>query len=319
MPRFMRKLAILAKIETTYKTDSVPTGALNALLVSNVGINPLNANNVDRDLIKPYFGGSEQLVGTANKTVNFDVELSGSGAAGTAPAWGPLLRACGFAEVVTAATRVDYTPITDNMESVTIYYYQDGALHKLLGARGTFALKAGIGERPVFSFTFTGIDGGLAAAANPAVTLTGFKTPLVVTDPNTADVTFGGAYAAGVVTGGTNYPSKGLELDCGNTVSYVPLLGGESVDVTQRAVTGSVALDLTAAQEVTFMNDVKAATLQTVSLQHGVTAGNIILLFLTGVQKIEPNYQDESGRSLNTYNLRAVPQAGNDEFRIVVM
>src|SRR3989338_10969454 len=105
MPRYIRNTAILAKIEATYGVDPVPTEAANALLVSNVSINPLNAQNASRDLIRPYLGGSEQLVGTAFVEMSFDVELQGSGAAGTDPAYFPLLEACGFAASRTAAVR----------------------------------------------------------------------------------------------------------------------------------------------------------------------------------------------------------------------
>ena len=80
--RYHRNTAILAKIEATYGTDATPTEAANALLVSNVSINPLNAQNVSRDLIRPFLGGSEQLVGAANIELSFDVELAGAGAAG---------------------------------------------------------------------------------------------------------------------------------------------------------------------------------------------------------------------------------------------
>ncbi len=38
MPRYTRKTAILAKIETTYGTDAAPTGAANALLISNQSV-----------------------------------------------------------------------------------------------------------------------------------------------------------------------------------------------------------------------------------------------------------------------------------------
>ena len=317
MARYSRNTAILAKVETTYGTDAVPTGAANAILVSNFEINPYNANNVNRDLVRGYFGGSEQLVGTANVSCSFDVELAGSGTAGTAPAWGPLLKACGFSETVTAVTRVDYTPVSTALDSATIYWYDDGALHKLLGARGTFDLKMGIGERPVMSFKFTGLDGGLTASANPSLTLTAWKTPLVITDPNTGDVTLGCSYSAGALSGGTVYPSRGLELSLGNDVKHTPLLGGETVDITQRDVSGKLTLDLTAAQEVTFMTNVKANTTQGIGITHGTTAGNICLVFGIAAQLFNPKKEDQDGRRLIGYDMRLVPSAGNDELRIV--
>jgi hypothetical protein len=320
MPRYIRNTAILAKIETVYGTDAVPTGAANALLISKVTINPLNATNVDRDLVRGYFGSSEQLVGTAYAEVSFDVEFQNGGTAGTAPAWGPLLRACGFAEaLLTTPSRVEYTPISTAFESVTIYYYLDGALHKLLGARGSFDLKATTGTRPAFSFKFLGLDGGVSAVANPTQTLTGFKPPLVVTDSNAGDITLGCTYALGALTAGTIYTSQGIELTSGVKVAYTPLLGGESIDITDRDVSGKISIDLSAAQMVTFMATVKAATLQGLGFVHGSTAGYKMMLFAPAVQVFQPTINDVNGRALTGFELRLTPSSGNDELRIVAL
>ncbi len=319
MARYSRNTVILAKIETTPGTDATPVGATDAILVSNQTINPLNATNVDRAVLRGYFGGSEQLVASAYVEVSFDIEIAGSGAAGTAPAWGPLLRGCAFAEVVTAAARVDYTPISTALESLTIYYYDDGALHKLLMARGDFSIKMDSGGKPVFTMKFLGMDGGLTAVSNAVPTLTGWKTPLTVTDTNTADITFGGTYATGAITGGTNYPSKGLDLAMNNKVAHIPLLGGDSIGITDRAVSGTCELDLTAANEVTFMATVKSNSTQSMSILHGTAAGNKVLLFAPAVQLINPKKTDLSGRRLIGYDLRLIPSAGNDELRIVAL
>ena len=319
MARYSRNTVILAKIETTPGTDSVPTGAANAILVSNQNINPLNAQNIDRAILFGYFGGSQQLVGNAYVEVSFDVEIAGSGVLGTAPAWGPLLRACAFAETVSASVSVNYTPVSTSLESLSMYYYDDGALHKLLMARGDCSIKMDSGGKPVFSFKFMGIDGGLTAAANATPTLTAWQTPLAITDPNTGDVTFGGTYATNAVTGGTIYPSKGLNLSLGNKLQNTPLLGANSIDITDRAVIGSVELDLTAANEVTFMASVKANSTQSMSLLHGTTGGNKVLFFAPAVQLINPKKTDFNGRRLIGYDLRLVPSAGNDELRICVI
>lgn len=318
--RYLRNTSILAKIESTYGVDSTPTEGANAILVSNVSINPLAATNVDRDLIRPYLGNSEQLVGTAYIEISFDVELSGAGAAGTAPAYGPLLRACGFAETVSAGVRVEYNPVTPVADSVVIYWFSDGVKHIAKGCRGNFAIKMGVSGRPVLSFAFQGIDGGVTAASPSALTLTAFKTPAIITDANTGDLTFGCTYTAATptLTGGTGYPSQGLELDIGNAVNYTPLLGGETVDVSQRAVSGSIALDLTAAQEVTFMGTVKANTTQAAGLMHGTTAGYKVMLFMPAIQLINPKKVDVNGKLLVGFDLRAVPSSGNDELKIVV-
>jgi len=318
--RYMRNTAILAKIEGTYGTDSVPVEATNALLVSNVSINPLAAQNVSRDLIRPFLGGSEELIGVASIDMSFDVELAGAGAAGTAAPYGPLLRACGFVETLTGGIRAEYTLVTPVADSLSIYYFSDGVKHVARGCRGNVMLKMGSKGRPVLSFKFVGLDGGISAATPSALTLTGFQKPLVISDANTGDFTLGCTYTAGTptLTGGTGYPSQGLEIDLGNSVNYTPLLGGETVDITQRDVSGKVQLDLLAANEVTFMTSVKANTTQAAGLMHGTVAGNKVMVFMPAVQLINPQKVDVNGKLLIGYDLRIVPSAGNDELKIVV-
>lgn len=321
-PRYVRNSAILAKTEVTYGTDPTPTGGANAILVSNLSITPLNAQNAPRDLIRGYFGGSEQLVGNSYVECKFDVELAGSGAAGTAPAYGPLLIGCGMAETVTATYHVVYDPISANQKGTTIWYYIDGVKHVLNGARGTFEVKMGLGERPVMSFTFMGLDGGVTAAALPSQTLTAFKAPIAITDTNTSDFTLGSALTLGsaipTITGGTTYPSRGISVNYGNTINHVPLLGGESVDIVNRDTVGKVSLDLTAAQQATFHTDIKANTTTTATFLHGTTAGYKIALSALAVQRINPAYSEYQGRVLTDLDLRFLPSSGNDELKIVV-
>lgn len=315
MSRYIRNSALLARTETTYGTEAIPTGADHAMLISDVSVNPLNAQNVNRDLIRPYFGGSEQLVGVAFVELSFTVELAGSGTAATPPAWGTLLLGCGFAEAAT--TFVAYTPASPaDQDSLTMYYHDDGVLHKLLGARGTFQVGLTVGERPTLRFTFQGLYGGVSAVSNPTTTLTAWRTPLVVTDTNTLDLTLGGTYASGAVTGGTSYTSRGLSIDVGNAVNFTPMLGGEFVEITQREVTATTQLSLSAAQEVSLMTAVRANTVQAMSLQHGTVAGAIVGVHMAGAQLINPRKEDLNGRRLIGFDVRAVPVAGNDDILI---
>lgn len=316
MARFFRKTALLAKTETVYGTDAAPAGATNALLISNATID-VTYNNVDRALLRPYMGGSEQLVGTRYVKMDFEVEIAGSGTAGTAPAWGAVLRACGMAETVVPSTHVEYTPVSGAFDSATVYYNVDGVLYKALGCRGTVQLAMGEGERPVFKISMTGLDGGATATAAPAVTLTAWKIPQVVTNSNSPGIKLGGTYATGAVTGGTGYPSRGLTIDLGQQVQHVPLLGGETVEITGRETAGSMQLDLTAAQTVTFMADIAANTPTSLSFEHGTVAGGKVLIFAPAVQRINPKLTDFNGTVHLSMDLRFTPASGNDEIRIV--
>lgn len=327
MARYARNSVILLKKETTSGTDAVPTGASNAVLVSNLKANPLNAQNVSRDLIRNYFGGSEQLVGSAYKTIDFDVEFQNGGTAGTAASWDEVLQCCGFATgaLLTTPSRVEHNIAAPSAQSsATIYYYDDGSLHKLLYAKGTMKIDLSIGSRPVFSFSFIGLDGGISASANPSTTLTGYKTPPVVSDPNTGALTLGCTYATGALSGGTEYVSSGLTIDFGNAVNFIDLLGtatlpGQTVEINQRETTGKLMVDLTPANEVTFMANVKSNTLQSIGLVHGTTAGLKMMIFMPSVQLVNPTLEEKEGRRMIGYDFRALPISGNDELKIIAL
>ena len=319
MSRLIKKTVVLAKVETTSGTDAVPTGSANALQVMDLSITPLDAKNVDLNLLLPWFGNSASLVGTASVKCSFSVPLAGSATAATAPAWGALLLACGNAETtgLTTPNRVEYLPATDSLKTVTIYWYDDGLLHKLLGAFGNVKLSAKSGEAPKLTFDFVGIDGGVSATANATATLTGWKVPVAITKANVTDIQLGCTYATGALSGGTAYNSTGLTLDWGNQVAFAPLLTTEEVVLTDRKMTGTVSIELSAAQEVTQMAAVKANTLQGLGFVIGTATGNKIMLHLPSVQLLNPKKEEFEGKRLIGFDLRALPVSGNDELRIV--
>jgi hypothetical protein len=313
--------AVLAKIETTYGVDPTPTGVANAVRVFGQTIGTLNIKYIQNEYLKGYAGGHADLIGAIHKKIGYSVDLAGSGAAGTAPAYGPLIRACAFAEAISVGARVEYTPVSSAEESLGQYYYDSGALYKQLGARGDFELNMISGEKPSLKFDLLGIDGGaVTAASTPATTLTAFKDPLVVTNPNTADVLIGCTYATGALSGGTAYPSNGLNFKTANSPSHDEMLGGEAITIDRKGITGSITLDLTAAQEVTFEGYVRAGTLLSVGLVHGTSAGYKVIVFAPSCQFKNPKPVYVNGQRRTSFDLSALPtSAGNDDLRIVVL
>ena len=320
MSRYVRNTAVLLKVETTYGVDAVPAPSLDAMLLRKFTCKPLDAKMVKNPQVHPYFGTGVDLVGVSFVSGTFEVSLGGSGAPGTPPMWGRILRSCAFAETVTAAARVDYTPISASLESSTMYYYDDGVLKKVLGMRCDItSFKMGFGDVPQMAVKFIGLDGGIAAVATPDVTLTSWMQPQAVNQANSGMVTLGATYTAGALTGGTTYPTKGLELSLGAVVNFIELLGGQSVDLTDRDVKGKITLDLTAAQEVSNEALVLASGTQSIGLLHGNAAGNQLLTFLPNCQFQNYTLDDLNGRRLIGYDIKAATLSGNDEWRIVAL
>jgi len=320
MPRLIKNTVVTAKVETTPGTDAAPSGAANAILLSEATVTPLDAQGIDRALIRGYFGGSEQLVGPGSVKVSYAVELAGSGTAATPPAWGQLLLGCAAAEgQLTTPARVEYTPVSSALKTLTQYYYDDGVLHKLLGAMGNCTLSAKIGERPMLRFEWTGLDGGIVATPNVAPTFTPWKKPVAMTKANVIDITLGCTYAAGALTGGTVYNSTGLELNFGNVVNFSAMLTTETVDISDRQSTATLELELTAAQEVALMEKVKANETQSLGFTIGTATGNKAIIFAPAAQLTNPRKSELNGKRLIGFDVRLMPVNGNDEWRIVCL
>ena len=164
--------------KVAYGTDPTPTGAANAMLMTNVEFSPMEGEDVSRDLEFPYLAAQAQIPVGLRVRLRGRVELAPSGAAGTAPAWGPLLSACGVAETIVAGTSVTYDPITDDMELVTIYFWLGGTRHKIARRPRQRHPALRRASAPVRSNSTSSASIRRRAEATPATpTLTAFQKP----------------------------------------------------------------------------------------------------------------------------------------------
>lgn len=322
-PRFIRKTVILAALEATYGTAPAFVPATDALLISDVEL-AYASNNKERDVIRAYLGASEELVGDDYVTITFSVELSPSGVVATAPAWGKLLRACGMAETTVAATAVYYSPVSIAFSSLAFMYYVDGVAYAATGARGTFELTMGIGETPKLKFTFLARYSQVSpsVAANPVgITYAAFKAPLLVTNYNTGMLQIGASFnkATAVLTAGDTYASRGFNFNIGNNTAYQPMLGVDRVLIADRKATGSVTLDLAAADEVQFRADVRTNKLRSLTFNHGTTVGAKVLVHAPAAQLTNPKIVDQDGVAMTSFDVRYVPVSGDDEIVIACL
>ena len=313
--RRTRNTAISVAVEATY--GSTP-GTFSPILLTGVPDFTIDPDVVPRDLVRGYFGASEHLIGTRRAQMKFTTELAGSSALGVAPAWSPLIQACGFAEVITASTRVEYLPLTVSPISLSIRFNRDGVRYVSRGVRGTAKFNLNAYERPTVDWEFWGFDTLAEAAVVGTPSLTAWQRPLVITDGNSGNIRLGASYASGAITGGTAFNSRGMTIDIGNTLEHMKMLGGESIDITDRQVVGSTQFELTEAQELTWRTDVNANTLTTAAFEIG-PAGQNVGFFMAQMQRINPQTVDYNGKLMMGSDMRMLPtSAGNDELRIVV-
>lgn len=309
MPLLTRRRTILAKSETSYGVDPTPTGSANAILIRNLNVTPLNAELASRDLVRPYLGNSEQLIASKHVQLDFEVELAGSGTAGTAPAYNALLKACGLAET-DGVSDVVYAPVSSGFGSATIYFNIDGVLHKVTGARGNMEITINARAIPFMKFTFTGIYNAPSDAALPTVDYSAFQTPLAANTSNTTDFSF--FSFAGVL--------ESLSLNLGNEITYRSLIGSESVIMTDRKVSGTAVFEAPLTATKDFFAAALASTLGALSITHGTAAGNKFQIASSRIDIANPTYTDNNGIHMLSVPFVAVPSsAGNDELTLTVL
>ena len=80
MAQLTRKRVILIEAESSYGTDPTPA-ATDVVLVTDLSITPQSSDVVNRDVVRPYLGSSQQLLANTRVECTFSVEFCGSGSA----------------------------------------------------------------------------------------------------------------------------------------------------------------------------------------------------------------------------------------------
>jgi len=308
MALLTRKRVILIEAESSYGTD--PTMASSTVvLVTDLSITPQSSDVVNRDVVRPFLGASEQLLANTRVECTFSVELAGSGTAGAAPRYGDAIKACGFAEAIVSNTSVTYTPVSSSFSSISIHYNVDGVRHIVTGCRGTFTVNAEVGAIPTIDFTFTGIYNAPTDTALPTIAYGNQATPLIFKNGNTTGfqlLSYAGAL-------------QSLTMDAGVSTVYRELVGGtKEVIITDRASNGTVTIEApTIAQKDYFTAALTDSSLGNLQFLHGTTAGNKVQLISSKVDIGDVNYGEMDGVAMLEIPYTLVPSAANNEVSLI--
>ena len=211
----------------------------------------------------------------------------------------------GASSTYSIAANVGYKPVSASFDSASIYFNNDGVLHVITGARGTFVLNAEVGEIPTIEFTMTGIYNAPTDTAAPATTYTNQATPLIFKAGSTTAFSILG-YSGCLMS---------LELDMANETVYRELVGcDKSVIITNRAVEGTCMIEAPTIAQKDFFTIANDDTTGILTMLHGTTAGNRVTLLAPKVDIGNPSYEDSDGIQMLSLPFAAIPtSAGNDE------
>jgi len=264
---------VLAKKEVTYGVDPVPLPATNAVLTRNFSATPLQLDRLDRNLDQRIYGALASVPSNERQAMSYEVEIAGSGDAGTAPAWMELLEGCGMAApVLTADTDAvqNFAPAGIATTSLAQYHWISDQRRKAVGMAGSFIMDFTAGAYPFIGFQWLGLIAPATPfdkVAAPATTLTRWKKPVEVNTDNT-DFTLDG-YAPRM---------RSLRLDAGVQTSIRNLVGARYVRRGNHAITGTAVIEAPDIATKDYIDRLRKGDVVPWALQHGTVEGNIIEL-----------------------------------------
>ncbi|MET3436327.1 hypothetical protein [Sphingomonas sp. 1185] len=277
------------KKEATYATDAAPTGAANAALTRNFTTKPVVVDRIQRNLDRPVRGSSKDAPSNERQTYGYELELAGSGAAGTAPAWMEHLEACGMAApVLTANTSAvqRFAAIGAALSSATAYHWHGTQKRIGLGGRGTFGWDFTAGQYPFIKVDMTALlpaAGAIGDAAPGAVAFDQWKDPLEVNTTNT-DFLLGG-FAANL---------RSFTGEANAEITPRNLVGANYINRGNHGLTCRVVAECPAIGAKDYFTTLRKGDEIPVQLDHGTVAGNIIQFKSDHLQITDIELSDEN-------------------------
>ena len=199
----VNRYVLLGKKEVTYGSDPSPTkdnviNARNIVLDKDFG-----AQNIKVGDKSEFYSN---LPGIQTAKLSFDVFLTAEKTAGTESELGELLDACGYGISGTD----NYNSINDpqSSSSMYFYYYEDGLLHKVAGARGTATFQIEAGIVPFVHFEFTGLY--VSGSAEAIISIDAYRNGTIFV-----------AQANTLTLNSVGYHSYSLEFTDGNKLAIL--------------------------------------------------------------------------------------------------
>lgn len=244
------------------------------------------------EVARPSLGPIGGYMTGIHGELTFDTPLAGSPTGGAAPpAWGKILKACGWSEVIYSAQVVYLiADIALGGDSLFVTWREGTRLQALYGARGMVGIKLSERQRPMLSVTLRGIKQPAGTYPRP----TGQDTDFT-----------GWQDAAPISPGLTTFtigpfspPFRDLQITQNDNVLYSERPGQRSVDlVGPRTWTGKLKCAAAMPGDGALVDLESLAennTLTSFSLLHNPAPGRTVSISGRG-QLLTPAYSDDKG------------------------
>jgi Phage tail tube protein len=305
--------SLLFKKETVSQTDAAPTAAANAMLTLGLNFRPLQSDQLEHNYDKPVRGANPVGLTNRRMAADFKLELTGSGAAGTAAAWQEALECCGMeAPVLTASVKAEqkYAALGATLSSATMHDYRgSNQRRRMVGARGDITeIDFTAGAFPTVGMSFLGILGATpydqTALTSPDLT-TRWKKAVEVNSANTSFTLDG--YAAIL---------RSFKVNANTQLTLRNLVGSRYIRIGNHELKGKIVIEAPDFTAKNYFANLQAETLATSVITHGVGLGNIVKMTAPNLQIVDIQDGEENGVAMYELDVILTVNAGQDDLLI---
>lgn len=314
----MERQLLIAKKETAYGTDANPA-AVNSVWAEDVTFKP-TGQRVTPNPAKPGVGPVADHTYGEHAAFGFKIPLAASGVLGQAPAWGFILKACGWDETISnvvGSESVTYSLMANPTacDSLSVLWREAKRAHKMLGWRGRASVELGAGNRPMLVVNGIGLFVPVVAAAELVHADANFATwkdakPVA---NGTSTMSFAGVSDLGI---------REFSFEQSDNVVFVDVPGQENVTLAGgRTFTGKMKVTTPPIGTLNLEDKWVSGAVSAWSLTHGVLqgAGNIVTVNGRAQVSDAPEYARDNGVDTTSCSLKLVPSTlTNDDDLVIV-
>lgn len=302
---------LVAKKEAVYGAHAGPTLAANAIVTRGFEAKPVEVDRLERNIDNGNHGATPDAPSNERQTMSYQVEMAGSGVAGTAPAWMELLEGCSMeAPAITAATSAvqRFAAASAVKSALTQDHWIGDQRHKAVGCRGNFSMNWTANAYPYLQLNYIGLIPALTPfdvnVPGPA-DVTRWIEPVEVNKANTL-----------LMLDGFACITRSLQIDANIALAVRSLIGARYINTGNHRATARLSIEAPSFATKDYLTTLRTGARVALTATNGTVAGNIVEIGCAKSQIIDITARDEDDKLMWDLDLLLTVNAGQDDLII---
>lgn len=246
----------------------------------------LEGDTVERENDGLNWGNNAKQYTSDKVKITGKIEFAGSGTAGEAPGYRELFLLSGHAELLDTG-KVTYIPVNKDFDYGTVAFVLDGQFHVGHKAQLELKLTANAGELGYWEFELSMVGGTvpIETPLNLNQAIAGYIPPKAVNFSNTPVFKLGSK----------DFANSQFSHTTGNEVTSLDIVNHQSAVIGDRKPMANITVGAPALSEINLYQKAWDSEEMSLTLEHGLVAGEKIGLFYPAVTLGMPSASDIEG------------------------